>query len=620
MNKEKIGLIAGSGQFPVLFARAARKAGVSVVAVGFVEETDPALAREVDHMYMIKLGQLGKLIDCFKKHGVTQAAMAGAINKTRLYSKIRPDWRAVRFALKLKNKKDDFLLRALASELEQDGITIKPSTVFLPGLLAPEGVLTIRQPNWKERRDIRFGWDIAKAIGKLDVGQCVVVKDQAVLAIEGIDGTDETIRRGGRLCGSGAVVVKVSKPNQDLRFDVPAVGLKTIEVMSEVKAKVLVIEAGKTLAFDLEKMIDLANQYGISIVSIRNVDKNSEQQLAEQEIEPQYIAISTPHFSYKTKPQKTPDSIKMAVIGVGYLGKFHALKLANIADVNLVALVDILPERAKLLAEELGIAHYTNYEDLAGQVDAVSIVTPTVTHFEIARFFIQRGTHVFLEKPMTTTLYEATELVKLAQEKSVILQIGHIERFNPAYRAISPLIENPLFIEVHRLSPFTERSTEIDVVLDLMIHDLDIILSITPSELKDFKASGASVLTDHADIATARLEFHNGAVANLTASRISLKALRKIRIFQKDRYLAADYGERRAYTVYRSSKNGEEVSYEELEVDGGDPLEEELKSFVKSVKSGRTPDVDGYAAKKALEIALQISETIRKNAEKFSFR
>ncbi len=619
MNKEKIGLIAGSGQFPVLFAKAARKAGVSVVAVGFVEETDPALAREVDHLYMIKLGQLGKLIDCFKKHGVTQAAMAGAINKTRLYSRIRPDWRAVRFALKLKNKKDDFLLRALASELEQDGITIKPSTVFLPELLAPEGVLTVRQPNWKEKRDIQFGWDIAKEIGKLDVGQCVVVKDQAVLAIEGIDGTDETIRRGGRLCGSGAVVVKVSKPNQDLRFDVPAVGLKTIEVMAEVNARVLVIEAGKTLAFDLEKMIELANQYGISIVSVKDTNENLEQQLTEQEIELKHQSTAQ-YITYRTQFPKKPDSIKIAVIGIGYLGKFHVLKLANIPDVSLVALVDILPERARPLAEELSITYLTDYRNLNRQIDAVSIVTPTVTHFEIARFFIQKGIHVFLEKPMTTTLHEATELVKLAQEKGVILQIGHIERFNPAYRAISPLIENPLFIEVHRLSPFTERSTEVDVVLDLMIHDLDIVLSIVPSELKDFKASGASVLTDHADIATARLEFNNGAVANLTASRISLKSMRKMRIFQKDRYLAADYGERRAYTVYRNIQNSDEVSYEELEVDGGDPLEEELRSFVESIKSGRKPDVDGHTAKKSLEIALQISRTIRKNAEKFSFR
>ncbi len=612
MKAEKIGLIAGSGQFPVLFSRAARKAGVSVVAVGFEGETDPALVHEVDYMYMIKLGQLGKLIDCFKRHNVTQAAMAGAINKTRLYSRIRPDWRAVRFALKLKNKKDDFLLRALASELEQDGIIIKPSTVFLPDLLAPEGVLTVRHPNWRERRDIKFGWDIAKAIGKLDVGQCVVVKDQAVLAIEGIDGTDETIKRGGKLCGSGAVVVKVSKPNQDLRFDVPAVGLKTIEVMAEAKAGVLVIEAGKTLTFDLARMLELANSYGISVVSLKD---GREQESLDTEIDTKTVT----HITLPSQKDKDPNSVKVAVIGIGYLGKYHVEKFANMPDASLIAVVDVVPERAQEMAEKLKIDYFTDFRNLPDQIDAVSIVTPTDTHYEIARFFLKKGIHVFIEKPMTTTINEASELIELASKNNLILQVGHIERFNPAYKAIQPLIDNPLFIEIHRLSPFTERSTEVDVVLDLMIHDLDIVFSIIKSELKDFRASGTAVLTDHADIATVRLEFENGAVANLTASRISMKSLRKIRIFQKDRYLAADYGEKRAYTVYRDDSDGtKSVSYEELEVKGGDPLHEELRTFVNCVKSGKKPDVDGYVGKRALEIALQISQVLKKNAKAFA--
>ena len=262
----EVGLIAGSGQFPLLFAHAARQASVRVLAVGFDGETNPSLSKYVDEFHMLKLGQLSRLIATFKKAGITQAAMAGAIDKTRLYAKIRPDWRAVRFMGRLMNKKDDSLLRALADELESEGIHVQPSTIFLPELLAPEGILTRRKPNRREQADIAFGWTLAKEIGRLDIGQCLVVKHQAVLAVEGIDGTDATIMRGGRLCREGAVVVKVSKPLQDLRFDVPAAGSDTIETMKRVNARVLVLEAGKTVIFDREKMIDMADSAGISIL------------------------------------------------------------------------------------------------------------------------------------------------------------------------------------------------------------------------------------------------------------------------------------------------------------------------------------------------------------------
>ena len=266
MENRVVGLIAGSGQFPLLFAHAARQAGVKVVAVGFEGETDPALAKLVTQFHLLKLGQLNRLIKAFTSAGVTQAAMAGAINKTRLYARVRPDWRAFKFMHKLRNKKDDSLLRALAEELESEGIRIEPSTIFLPSLLAPEGVLTRRKPNRREQKDIEFGWQLAKEFGSLDIGQCLLVKDQAVLAVEGIDGTDATILRGGRLCQQGAVVIKVSKPIQDLRFDVPAVGLDTIATMKRAQARVLVLEAGRSLMFDRDKMIDEANRAGICIV------------------------------------------------------------------------------------------------------------------------------------------------------------------------------------------------------------------------------------------------------------------------------------------------------------------------------------------------------------------
>jgi len=600
----RIGLIAGGGQFPRLFAKAARRAGVSVVAVGFDGETDPTLSEEVDVFYLIKLGQLGRLIECFKKENVNRAAMAGTINKTRLYSRIRPDWRAIRFALKLRNKQDDFLLRALASELESEGIFIEPSTVFLPELLAPEGILTRRRPNWRERQDIKFGWQIAKAFGNLDVGQCVVVKNQAVVAVEAIDGTDETIRRGGRLCGSGAVVVKVSKPNQDLRFDVPSVGPKTIEVMKEVGASVLVIEAGKTLVFDIDEMIKAADSNGISIVSLSSLEHQSNSIPA---IEP---------GSEKTiiRRVKKSDAIRVAVIGTGYLGKFHAEKLAAMDEAQLVAVVDVDEKKATDTAKRLNTKHFIDYRDIIGSVQAVSIVTPTPTHFRIAAEFLKAGVHVFVEKPMTTTVKEAEALVDLAKKNDLILQVGHIERFNPAFKAVKSRLNNPLFMEVHRLSPFTERSTEVDVILDLMIHDIDLLLSIVNSEVADFKASGAAVLTDKPDIATTRLEFKNGTVANITSSRISLKSLRKMRIFQRDSYLSIDFGERRAYAIYRGDDHDREnIAYEELDVEDYDPLEEELRHFLNCVKHRSCPIVQGDEGLRALRLAEQISKAILEN-------
>ncbi len=193
----KVGLIAGSGQFPLLFAHAARQHGLRVVAVGFDGETDPMLSKYVDEYHVVKLGQLGKLIRLFQSKDIRHAVMAGAINKTKLYARIRPDWRAVKFLNRLRNKKDDSILRSLAEELESEGIRIEASTILLPSLLAPEGVLTRRKPNRREKQDIEFGWQVAKAIGSLDIGQCLVLKNQAVLAIEGIDGTDATIMRGG---------------------------------------------------------------------------------------------------------------------------------------------------------------------------------------------------------------------------------------------------------------------------------------------------------------------------------------------------------------------------------------------------------------------------------------
>ncbi len=266
----KIGLIAGNGTFPIAFARAAKEKGLQVIAVAHEGETHPELSQWVDAIFWIKVGQLGKLISIFKEQGVRDVLMAGGIKKTRLFGGGMPDLRAAALLAKMLYKKDDSILRAVATELESEGITVRESTLYLDNLLAPTGVMTRKKPSKDEQKDIEFGWEMAKEIGRLDIGQTVVVKDRAVLAVEAIEGTDETIRRGGRLCGRGAVVVKICKPQQDLRFDLPAVGMQTIKTMLEVNASCLAVEAGKTIIFDRETVAAEADRAGIAVVAIQS--------------------------------------------------------------------------------------------------------------------------------------------------------------------------------------------------------------------------------------------------------------------------------------------------------------------------------------------------------------
>lgn len=266
-SQRKIGLIAGNGSFPLAFAKAAKEKGLHVVAVAHEGETLPELAELVDGIFWIKVGQLGKLIKIFKDQDVADVLMAGGIKKTHLFSGAVPDMRGMAVLARMIHKKDDFLLRAVAQELESEGITVRESTLYLDNLLAQPGVLTRRKPSRHELQDIEFGWHIAKEIGKLDIGQAVVIKNQAVLAVEAIEGTDEAIRRGGRLCREGAVIVKICKPGQDIRFDLPAVGPQTVQSMQEVKASCLAIEAGKTIILDREIVLSEANRAGISIVA-----------------------------------------------------------------------------------------------------------------------------------------------------------------------------------------------------------------------------------------------------------------------------------------------------------------------------------------------------------------
>ncbi|MGE4298702.1 MAG: LpxI family protein [Desulfovibrionaceae bacterium] len=265
--KPPIGLIAGSGQFPVLAARGARGQGHGVVIVGFEGYSDPGLARECDHFHMVKLGQIGKVIRFFKTHGACRVAFAGAVNKPRALS-LRPDARAIKILFSLAHKGDDTLLRAVAAEFEREGLPVFQAAELVPQLRAPEGVLTARAPSDAERDDLRFGWNTAKAVGALDIGQCLVVKKGVVAAVEAIEGTDAAIARGGELAGAGCVVVKTVKPGQDERLDLPSVGLGTVRACVAARVTCLGIEAGKTLFFDPEASLREADAAGLAIVGL----------------------------------------------------------------------------------------------------------------------------------------------------------------------------------------------------------------------------------------------------------------------------------------------------------------------------------------------------------------
>jgi DUF1009 family protein len=269
---ERIGLIAGNGRFPIIFADNARRLGFHVSAVAHEGETEPELAGHVDRIHWIKIGQLNKLITAFKEDRVHQAVMLGGIKKTHIFTTLRPDFRTLALATRVALWKDDDILREIAKELEREGITICESTFGLEGILVEEGPLTARTPSEKEWEDIRYGWEVAQEIGRLDIGQCVVIKDRVVVAVEAVEGTDGAIKRGGELAKEGAVVVKRSKPQQDLRFDLPAVGPRTIEVMASVKASVLAIEAGRTILLDREIVLEKARSARIAIVGITKLE------------------------------------------------------------------------------------------------------------------------------------------------------------------------------------------------------------------------------------------------------------------------------------------------------------------------------------------------------------
>lgn len=305
--------------------------------------------------------------------------------------------------------------------------------------------------------------------------------------------------------------------------------------------------------------------------------------------------------------------IKCAVIGTGYLGKFHAEKYALLEDCELTAVVDVDRETAERIAAKYQAKAYTDYKQLLGLVDAVSIVVPTTYHHDVAMDFLKAGVHVLVEKPITVTVAEADDLISTARAHHAILQVGHLERFNPAVLGLER-DEKPLFIESHRLSPFNPRANDVSVVLDLMIHDIDIILALVDSELERIDASGTAVLTQDTDIANARLLFANGCVANVTASRISMKQERKMRMFRPSSYVSVDF-QNRVLTKHTTGTKEmfpgiPEILTEESVFENGDALLDEIKHFVQCIRSGNTPLVSGEAGRRALSTAIQITKLL----------
>jgi DUF1009 family protein len=280
---ERIGLIAGNGRFPIIFADNVRRLGFTVSTIAHVGETLPELESHVDRIHWLKVGQFSKALAALKADGIRQAVMLGGIHKTHVFTALRPDLRALAIFSRLKHWKDDAILRAVAGELEREGIQIRESTFGLASILAEEGNMTSRKPTKKEWEDVLFGWDTLRTLGTLDIGQCVVVKNQVIVAVEAVEGTDQTIIRGGTLGGKGTVVVKRTKSQQDLRFDLPAIGPKTIEAMMTIKASVLAVEAGRTVVLDREEMAATARSAGIAIVGMVSRDSpNAVSSIASQ--------------------------------------------------------------------------------------------------------------------------------------------------------------------------------------------------------------------------------------------------------------------------------------------------------------------------------------------------
>lgn len=310
--------------------------------------------------------------------------------------------------------------------------------------------------------------------------------------------------------------------------------------------------------------------------------------------------------------------IKTAVIGVGYLGKFHAQKFFHLEQSELVGVCDVDKAQSETIAGQCKTQAFQNYRALAGQVEAVSIATPTPYHFEVAKFFLEKGVHTLIEKPITTTLEQAEELIQIAKQQGVILQVGHLERFNNVIIEAAPKLQNPQIIESQRFAPFQTRGTDVNVVLDLMIHDLDLIQYLVGSDIEGIHANGAMIITPFTDMVNARVEFKNGCVANLMASRVSTHRERKLKIFQQEGYVTLDLDKKiiTEHHKHESDDGSLEIVHNDRVCEQGDPLLEQAKAFLHSIQSGSPAAVSGIDGKRALKAAIDITRILHINRAK----
>ncbi len=297
--------------------------------------------------------------------------------------------------------------------------------------------------------------------------------------------------------------------------------------------------------------------------------------------------------------------VNIGVIGVGHLGQHHARILHEIEGANLIGISDVNEEAGKAAAEKYGVKYFKDYRDLAKEVEAVTVVVPTFLHHDVAKYFLQNNIHTFIEKPITKTLEDANDLVATAGEKQLTLQVGHVERFNAAMVKLQSLVEDPRFIECQRLCAFSNRIQDVGVVLDLMIHDIDIVLSLVKSPIKRIDAVGIPVLSEHEDIANAHIVFENGCIANLTASRVSEDKVRKLRVFELDKYISLDHAEQTITMAHKSSEE-KKIVCEALDIEKAEPLRKELEHFVNCIQEKKKPLVTYKDGKNALEVALEI--------------
>ncbi len=304
--------------------------------------------------------------------------------------------------------------------------------------------------------------------------------------------------------------------------------------------------------------------------------------------------------------------VKVGVVGVGHLGKEHARIYSQLEHAELCGICDIDPSRSEK-AEELGVPFFPDFKKLADQVEAVSVSVPTASHYPVAEYFLSRGIHTLVEKPITKTLEEADRLIELAVKNRCVLRVGHIERFNAGFKTVQKILRNVRFIEIHRLGPFTPRINDCGVVLDLMIHDIDIVLGLIRSEIESMDSVGISVLTPFEDIANVRLRFKNGCIADLTASRLTPERQRKIRIFQENAYISLDYGAQAAQ-IFR--KEGASITRDDIDIQKEEPLRNELSDFISAVQSGAGIEHPDIEARQALKLAIQIIDQIKAYQEK----